>query len=101
MNQLTNERRGAVIQALCEGNSIRATGRLTGTAKGTVLRLVAERGEACAAFHDKAVRNVPAKRRQVDGVWSFCYAQARKVPLQVNSAAGDLSADASLGAHSQ
>jgi len=47
MNRLSAERRTAVIQALVEGNSIRATCRLTKTAKGTVLRLVEQIGEAC------------------------------------------------------
>jgi len=80
MNKLSAERRTAVIQALCEGNSIRATCRLTGTAKGTVLRLLGEIGEACAAFHDRTVRNIKAKRLQADEIWSFCHAKARNVP---------------------
>jgi hypothetical protein len=46
MNRLTTERRTQVIKALVEGNSIRATCRMTGTAKGTVLRLLAEVGGA-------------------------------------------------------
>ncbi len=47
MNRLSAERRTALIKALVEGNSIRATCRLTGAAKGTVLQLLAEIGEAC------------------------------------------------------
>jgi len=39
MNKLNVERRARIIAALVEGNSIRATCRMTGTAKGTVLRL--------------------------------------------------------------
>ena len=50
MNRLTAERRTSVIKALVEGNSIRATCRMTGTAKGTVLRLLADVGEACAKY---------------------------------------------------
>lgn len=90
MNKLTNERRAAVIQALCEGNSVRATCRLTGTAKGTVLKLLTEIGEACRHFHHKAVRGIKAKRVQVDEVWSFCYAKARNVPIQMTGEAGDI-----------
>lgn len=41
MNRLSPERRAQVVKALVEGNSIRATCRMTGTAKGTVLRLLA------------------------------------------------------------
>jgi hypothetical protein len=35
-------RRGKIVGCLTEGNSIRATCRLTGAAKGTVSRLVAD-----------------------------------------------------------
>jgi len=92
MNRLPAERRTAVIKALVEGNSIRATCRLTGTAKGTVIRLLAEIGEACHALHDRLVRNVPAKRLQADEIWSFCHAKARNVParLQGKPGIGDL-----------
>ena len=49
MNRLSIQQRVQVINALVEGNSIRATCRITGTAKGTVLRLLAEVGVAGAA----------------------------------------------------
>src|SRR2546423_13305836 len=77
MNRLSAERRTAVIQALVEGNSIRATCRMTGTAKGTVLTLLAEIGEACAKLHDERVRGIRAKRVQCDALWSFCYAKEK------------------------
>ncbi len=88
MNKLTVERRIAVVQALVEGNSIRATCRMTGTAKGTVLRLLAEIGEACAQFHDRTVRNIKAKRLQADEIWSFCHAKARNVPAHLEGTPG-------------
>src|SRR6266700_1583920 len=80
MNRLSADRRTQVIKALIEGNSIRATCRLTGTAKGTVLRLLAEIGGACYGLHDRTVRNIKAKRLQADEIWSFCHAKARNVP---------------------
>ena len=55
-------KRVAVISALVEGCSVRSTSRLTGVAKGTILRLLAEAGEACAKFQDEAIRNVSARR---------------------------------------
>jgi len=82
------EQKTRVIQALCEGNSIRATCRLTGTAKGTVLRLLAVVGTACQAFHDRMVRNIPAKRIQCDEIWSFCHAKAWNVPEPRRGEAG-------------
>ena len=40
MNTLTKEKRIRVLGALVEGNSIRATVRMTGAAKNTVVRLL-------------------------------------------------------------
>ena len=91
MNKLPAERRARIIQALVEGNSIRATCRMTGTAKGTVLRLLAEIGAACSAFHDRTVRGIKAKRVQCDEIWSFTYAKQRNVrpEMQGRSGVGD------------
>ena len=82
MNKLSPERRAQVISALAEGNSIRSTCRMTGAAKGTVLKLLADVGEACAKFHAENVVDVPSRRVQCDEVWSFCYAKAKNVPAE-------------------
>ena len=81
MNRLSAERRARVIAALVEGNSIRATCRMTGTAKGTVTRLLVDLGEACAEYQDRTLRNLRCDRVQADEIWSFCYAKQRNVPL--------------------
>lgn len=90
MYQLSLDQRARIIGAICEGNSIRATCRLTGAAKGTVLRLLAEVGAACQDFHDKTVRCIKASRVQCDEIWSFCHAKARNVPPKKVGQAGDL-----------
>lgn len=79
MNRLSIEKRSQVVAALIEGNSVRSTCRMTGVAKGTVLTLIANLGEACAAYHDEHVRNVRAHRVQCDEVWSFCYGKDKNV----------------------
>ena len=48
MNRLDNARRSQVIRCLVEGTSVRATVRMTGVAKKTVLRLLCEIGESAA-----------------------------------------------------
>jgi len=88
MNKLSPERRAQVIKALVEGNSIRATCRITGTAKGTVLRLLAEVGEACAKYQDEHLRNLTCRRIQCDEIWSFCYAKEKNVPDDVKGTFG-------------
>jgi len=44
--RLTKEERVRVISALVEGNSIRATVRMAGTAKNTVAKLLCDLGKA-------------------------------------------------------
>lgn len=69
-----------MISALVEGNSIRATVRMTGVAKNTVVKLLAAIGTACAEYQDRAFRNLTCKRIQCDEIWSFCYAKEKNVP---------------------
>jgi IS1 family transposase len=79
MNKLSTEKRAQILHLLCEGNSIRAVTRLTGVSKNTVTKLLIDAGKACAAYHDEHVRNVEAKRVQVDEIWSFTYAKQKNV----------------------
>jgi IS1 family transposase len=79
MNKLDIKTRARILACLVEGNSIRATVRMTGAAKNTVVKLLAEVGAACAAYQDKTLRNLPCKRVQVDEIWSFVYAKAKNV----------------------
>jgi IS1 family transposase len=71
MNQLTPEKRAAVLNCLVEGNSMRSTTRLTGVAINTVVKLLIDAGRACSDYQDKAFRNLSCKRIQCDEVWSF------------------------------
>jgi IS1 family transposase len=79
MNRLSIADRTRIVSCLVEGNSIRATCRMTGVAKGTVLKLLGDLGKVCAAYHDEHVRNVPIKRVQCDEIWSFCYGKDRNI----------------------
>src|SRR5882757_2985444 len=80
MNQLDSSRRSQVVRCLVEGNSIRATVRMTGVAKNTIVKLLADLGKACADYQDKALRNLSCKNIQCDEIWSFCYAKEKNVP---------------------
>src|SRR5688572_1424027 len=79
MNKLSAEARARILHLLCEGNSIRAVTRLTGASKNTVIKLMIDAGKACGAYHDEQVRNLPARRVQVDEIWSFTYAKQKTV----------------------
>lgn len=81
MNRLSAERRAQVLSALVEGSSVRATCRMTGTAKGTVLKLLAEIGDACLSYQREQFVNLSCQRIQVDEIWSFVGAKDRNIPM--------------------
>lgn len=71
MNTLSRTRKIAVISALVEGCSIRATERLTGIHRDTIMRLGVRVGHGCAALHDRTMRGLRAPRIELDEAWSF------------------------------
>ena len=81
-NVLSTSDRAAVVSALVEGNSIRATSRMTGVARNTVTKLLLDLAKVCAAYSDEHLRNLPCKRLQVDEIWAFCYSKAKNVPVE-------------------
>src|SRR5213080_826050 len=82
MNCLDTETRAKVINCLIEGCSIRATVRMTGVAKNTVVKLLADIGCACAAYHNQQVRNLKVRCLQADEVWCFVGAKAKNVRVE-------------------
>jgi IS1 family transposase len=82
MNRLSTVKRAQIIGSLMEGNSIRATVRMTGVAKNTVVKLLVDLGEACSDFQDTTLRDLPCKTVQCDEIWSFCYSKQKNVPQE-------------------
>jgi len=66
-----------VVRALVEGNSIRSTVRLTGVSKNTVIKLLLDLADACAAYHDANVRNLKVRRLQCDEIWQYVGSKAK------------------------
>lgn len=79
-NVLSLAKRTAVVAALCEGNSARATSRLVDVSYDTVAKLSLELGEECIRYMDANLRNLPCRRLEVDEIWAFCYCKAKNVP---------------------
>jgi len=79
MNKLSAAERAHILQLLCEGMSIRAIERTTGSSKHTIERLLNDAGQALGGYQDRALRGIAAKRVQVDEIWSFTYAKAKNV----------------------
>jgi len=82
MNCLDIETRARVVNCLIEGCSIRATVRMTGVAKNTVAKLLADLGCACAAYHNRHIRNLRVRRLQCDEIWCFVGAKAKNVRVE-------------------
>ena len=80
INRLSTAQRTTILNLLVEGVSLRATASITKTSINTVTRLLVDAGNACAEYHDQAVRNVRSKRVQVDEIWTFTYAKDKNVP---------------------
>jgi IS1 family transposase len=79
MNRLTTSQRAQVVRCLVEGNSIRATVRMTGVAKNTIANLLVDLGRVCEAYQDEHLRNLPCRRIQRDEMWGFIRAKQKNV----------------------
>lgn len=67
---------------------MRSISRVVDVSINTVTKLLIDAGRACDAYHDEAVRNVTARRVQVDEIWSFTYAKARNVEFAKSAPEG-------------
>jgi IS1 family transposase len=71
MNVLKPEKKQAVLNALLEGCSIRATSRMTGVHKKTIMRLLVEVGERCADVMARQMQNIHCETIEADELWCF------------------------------
>ena len=88
MNKLSNEKRAQILSVLCEGMGINAATRITGVSKNTVLKLLADAGEACALYQDSAMQNLNCKRVECDEIWSFVGMKQKNVPEELQGQFG-------------
>jgi len=86
MNRLRKDRQVRVVAALVEGSGIRATVRMSGVAKNTVVKLLTDLGAACVAYHDRNVRGLRVRRIQCDEIWSFVGAKAKNASPEKKAA---------------
>ncbi len=82
MNRLSTEKRAQIFSALCEGASVSATARQTSTSKVTVLKLLADVGEATLAYQQRVMVDLPCKVVEVDEIWSFVGSKDRNTPKE-------------------
>lgn len=82
MNRLSTANRVRILAPLVEGMGTNATCQMTGFAKNTILKLLANVGRACDEYQAGHLRNLKCKRVLCDETWSFCYAKAKNVPAE-------------------
>jgi IS1 family transposase len=66
-----------IIKCLCEGVSVRATARLTGVCKQTVMDLMLLVGRRCERYMLLTLRNVTVADVQVDEAWQFIFCKEK------------------------
>ena len=69
---LSFDKRRAVLALLVDGNSVRATSRITGVHPDTITRFVVAVGVGAQHLHNKLVRNLAATTRiECDEMWAY------------------------------
>jgi IS1 family transposase len=64
---------------------------MTGVAKGTILKLLADVGDACARYHAENVRGLTCVQVQCDEIWSYVAAKERNIkPADKSQSNGDI-----------
>ena len=83
-NELKSEKKVLAISMLCEGSSIRATERVTGIHRDTIMRLGVRVGESCRGIMDTKMRNLNCNQIQVDEIWG-CIGAKQKNAAQAKA----------------
>lgn len=79
------------LSLLCEGMSLRATARVTGIYRGSIMKLLSIVGTACEVFSEKTIKGIPVGDVQCDEVWAFVGAKEKnkKRTGKIDYAQGD------------
>ena len=75
--RITKDKQALILAALSEGTPINAVCRMFKVGKHSVLRVIAETGEALADYMDKNFRDLPCERIEMDEQWQYvgCHGQ--------------------------
>lgn len=78
-NMLKDDLKETVVAALVDGVSIRATERMTGVHRDTIMRLGVRIGTECARILDKKMTGLGCKRLELDEIWGFIQKKQKNV----------------------
>lgn len=79
MNVLPMEKQIQVVNARVEGNSARATARMTNVEHKTVLRVLLRVGRRCERLLDEKMRGLSCTLIQADEIWTFVGKKEKRV----------------------
>lgn len=71
-NILSHEKRLSVLAALLDGNSVRATSRMTGVHQDTISRFALAAGQGAQYLHNRLARDLKCHLLEVDEMWTIC-----------------------------
>ena len=101
MNQLAFSQQVRVISLLTEGNSIRATERLTGIHRDTIMRLSKRIGDDCHRLHHARMRQLQVSCLELDETWSFVRKKQQNLQEHDPAEFGDTYLWVALDAHTK
>lgn len=90
MKRLNSAQRAQVLHLLMEGTSVRATSRVTGVSKTTILKLIEDAGTAALWYQRRVLRNLNCTDVQTDEIWGFVGSKAANTPRRLYGRAGDI-----------
>lgn len=90
-NHLHREKQETAVRCLVDGASVRATERIAGVHRDTILRLMGRLGEGCASLMDSEMRGLACRQVQVDEIWGYVGKKQRHLaPGDDQSRLGDV-----------
>jgi IS1 family transposase len=89
MNILPLSKQVAIVAALTEGCSIRATERLVGVHRDSIMRLGVRVGDGCARLHDRLMRDLHVNLLELDEVWGYIGKKQKRLTREDAPEKGD------------
>ena len=90
MWRLSHEKRVGIIRCLIDGTPMRAAARINGVAVNTIASFLREIGPLADQYHHENVRGVRSWRIQLDEVWTYVGAKAKRARELKRKGLGDL-----------
>ncbi len=82
MRVIDKDRKVAIINALCNGMSLRAASRVFNTHRTAIQNLLVRVGANCERVMKEHMRNVDARYLELDELWTFCGKKERRLSAE-------------------